>query len=39
MAPLLERGAGSTVACGIYACSPKGAGYRAEFAFLRLETP
>lgn len=25
------------VACGLYACSPKGAGFRAEFAFLTFE--
>lgn len=23
--------------CGLYACSPKGAGFRAEFTFLRVE--
>jgi regulation of enolase protein 1 (concanavalin A-like superfamily) len=29
--------AGAPVACGIYACSPKGAGYMAEFTTLTLE--
>jgi len=30
---------GASLACGLYACSPKGAGYRAEFDFLRIERP
>jgi regulation of enolase protein 1 (concanavalin A-like superfamily) len=34
MARLLERPSTSSVACGVYACSPKAAGYEAEFAFL-----
>ncbi|ODT98910.1 MAG: hypothetical protein ABS79_05170 [Planctomycetes bacterium SCN 63-9] len=34
MAPLLERRGAPTIACGPYACSPKGAGFRAEFHFL-----
>lgn len=25
--------------CGLYACSPKGAGFRAEFSFLRIVRP
>lgn len=28
---------GTTVKCGLYACSPKDNGFRAEFGFLRLE--
>jgi regulation of enolase protein 1 (concanavalin A-like superfamily) len=34
MARLLERRGDLTVDCGPYACSPKGAGFRAEFHFL-----
>lgn len=34
IAHLAERGAAASVACGLYACSPKAAGYQAEFAFL-----
>lgn len=34
MAHLAEQGAAASVACGLYACSPKAAGYQAEFAFL-----
>jgi regulation of enolase protein 1 (concanavalin A-like superfamily) len=34
MAHLLERDGAQPVACGLYACSPQGAGYRAEFHFL-----
>lgn len=28
---------GSVARCGIYACSPQGAGFRAKFALLRIE--
>lgn len=34
MAHLAERESTQPVACGLYACSPKDAGYRAEFHFL-----
>jgi regulation of enolase protein 1 (concanavalin A-like superfamily) len=34
IAHLAERGAAASVQCGLYACSPKAAGYQAEFAFL-----
>jgi hypothetical protein len=37
MARLLERDAAQFVACGLYACSPKAAGYEAEFSFLKFE--
>ena len=37
MARLLERPAANSVSCGLYACSPKAAGYEAEFSFLRFE--
>ena len=37
VAHLHEAPAESGVACGLYACSPKGAGFRAEFAFLEFE--
>jgi regulation of enolase protein 1 (concanavalin A-like superfamily) len=37
MARLLERPAAKSVSCGLYACSPKAAGYEAEFSFLRFE--
>jgi regulation of enolase protein 1 (concanavalin A-like superfamily) len=30
---------GGTVACGLYACSPKDAGFVAEFSFLRIDRP
>jgi hypothetical protein len=33
----LHRGAAQPTHCGLYACSPKGSGFRAEFEFLRLE--
>ena len=36
MAHLHERAAATSVACGLYACSPKGAGYEAEFSFLHF---
>jgi len=29
----------ATADCGLYACSPKGAGFRAEFDLLRIEHP
>ena len=32
----LHGGAGRPVLCGVYACSPKGGGFRAEFGFLRV---
>jgi regulation of enolase protein 1 (concanavalin A-like superfamily) len=34
MAHLADRGDAQPVSCGLYACSPKGAGYQAEFHFL-----
>ena len=34
----LEILAGSTVQCGLYACSPVDTGFKAEFEFLDLET-
>lgn len=37
MAHLHEDRAGLAVLCGLYACSPTGAGYRAEFEFLKIE--
>lgn len=37
MAHLHEDGAGRAASAGLYACSPKGTGYLAEFRFLRLE--
>jgi uncharacterized protein len=37
MAHLLERPNVRSVQCGLYACSPKAAGYAAEFLFLTLE--
>jgi regulation of enolase protein 1 (concanavalin A-like superfamily) len=37
MARLLERPSAGSVSCGLYACSPKAAGYQAEFSFLRFE--
>ncbi|HEY9067121.1 MAG TPA: DUF1349 domain-containing protein [Burkholderiaceae bacterium] len=36
MARLHEREAAPSVACGLYACSPKSAGYEAEFSFLEF---
>ncbi|HSI56017.1 MAG TPA: DUF1349 domain-containing protein [Ideonella sp.] len=36
MAHLAELDPGRPVACGLYACSPKAAGYEAEFHFLSL---
>ncbi len=32
----LHEGAGQPVQCGLYACSPKGGGFRAEFEFLQV---
>jgi regulation of enolase protein 1 (concanavalin A-like superfamily) len=37
MARLLERSSMASAFCGLYACSPKAAGYEAEFSFLRFE--
>ncbi|HEY5754130.1 MAG TPA: DUF1349 domain-containing protein [Chthoniobacterales bacterium] len=37
MAHLCENRIGAPVACGLYACSPKGRGYAAEFSFLRID--
>ena len=34
VAHLAERAAAASVDCGLYACSPQGAGYTAEFDFL-----
>ncbi|WP_169978250.1 DUF1349 domain-containing protein [Tautonia rosea] len=36
MAPLRERPRVPTISCGLYACSPKGAGYEAEFTAFRF---
>jgi regulation of enolase protein 1 (concanavalin A-like superfamily) len=33
----LHEDHGGSVACGLYACSPKGAGFVAEFAFLNID--
>lgn len=37
MARLLERPSVSAVSCGLYACSPKAAGYEAIFSHLKFE--
>lgn len=37
VARLLERPSVEAVACGLYACSPKAAGYEAEFSFLSFQ--
>lgn len=37
MAHLAERTPAASLGCGVYACSPKGAGYRAEFYELTFE--
>ncbi len=37
MARMHERDGAASVQCGLYACSPKEAGFEAEFAFLRFE--
>ena len=37
MARLLEREVAASVACGLYACSPKSAGYEATFSFLKFQ--
>jgi regulation of enolase protein 1 (concanavalin A-like superfamily) len=34
----LHEGQGQAVACGVYACSPKGAGFVAEFTDLTIDT-
>lgn len=33
----LHEGVGKPMLCGVYACSPKGDGFRAEFEFLQVE--
>ena len=33
----LHQGVGQPIQCGLYACSPKGGGFRAEFEFLRID--
>ena len=38
LAHLQEGQAGAAVACGVYACSPKGAGFVAEFRHLSIDT-
>jgi regulation of enolase protein 1 (concanavalin A-like superfamily) len=35
----LHEGHGQAVACGLYACSPKGAGFVAEFSDLTIQAP
>jgi regulation of enolase protein 1 (concanavalin A-like superfamily) len=35
----LDMDAAASMDCGLYACSPKGAGFRAEFDLLRIERP
>jgi hypothetical protein len=37
LAPLMVDDGRSPVKCGLYACSPIGAGYVAEFDFLKIE--
>jgi regulation of enolase protein 1 (concanavalin A-like superfamily) len=37
VAHLMERTGAPCVSCGLYACSPKAAGYQAEFHFLRFD--
>jgi uncharacterized protein len=37
VAPLLERRGSEPVRCGLYACSPKGAGFMVEFEYLTWE--
>ncbi|MBB3196988.1 DUF1349 domain-containing protein [Roseateles terrae] len=37
MAHLHDRASVASVSCGLYACSPKAAGYEAEFSFLHFE--
>jgi regulation of enolase protein 1 (concanavalin A-like superfamily) len=37
LARLLERGSTDSVQCGLYACSPKAAGFEAEFSLLEFE--
>jgi regulation of enolase protein 1 (concanavalin A-like superfamily) len=32
----LHQGASRPIQCGLYACSPKGSGFRAKFEFLRI---
>jgi uncharacterized protein len=35
--PHLRQGAGRPIQCGLYACSPKGSGFQAEFGFLQID--
>jgi regulation of enolase protein 1 (concanavalin A-like superfamily) len=35
----LHQSSGGPVQCGLYACSPIDAGYRAAFAYLKIEQP
>jgi regulation of enolase protein 1 (concanavalin A-like superfamily) len=35
----LENSATATVQCGLYACSPIDAGFKAEFEYLKFELP
>jgi len=35
----LHQGAGRPMQCGLYACSPKGSGFRAELGFLQIDHP
>ena len=37
VAHLMERTGAPCVSCGLYACSPKAAGYQAEFHFLSFD--
>jgi regulation of enolase protein 1 (concanavalin A-like superfamily) len=37
MACLHDRASANSVSCGLYACSPKAAGYEADFSFLHFE--
>jgi len=39
LAHLHRDGNPAPLRCGLYACSPKGAGYRAEFTFLQVARP
>lgn len=37
MATLLERNASEPVCCGLYLCSPRGSGFKAEFDYLSIQ--
>ena len=37
MAHLTEAAVAPSVQCGLYACSPKGEGFAAEFEYLKVE--